>query len=256
MLDVAIRAARAAGDFMREQYQRPQKISVKGLRDIVTEADLQAEAITLREIRKGCPAARFVTEESHHERLAYGDAPTWYIDPIDGTTNFARGLPEFCVSIGMAQDGKLQCGAVLNPITDQLFYAERGGGAFLNGERLHVSRRGTLIEALASLDWPREQVQRTHAGEFLAKVAPQVDSVRSRGSAALGLCAIAAGWTDIYFQYTLLPWDVAAGIVIVEEAGGKITDLHGAPYRIDSPSWLATNGLLHEAFLELEPFNS
>jgi len=255
MLDVAIRAARAAGDFMREQYQRPQKISVKGLRDIVTEADLEAEAITMREIRRGCPEARFVTEESHHEQLQYDGAPTWYIDPIDGTTNFARGVPEFSVSIGMAQDGKLQCGAVLNPITDQMFYAERGGGAFLNGQPLRVSQRDTLMQALASLDWPREPVARKKAGDFLARVAPEVDSVRSRGSAALGLCAIAAGWTDVYFQFTLLPWDVAAGIVIVQEAGGQVTDLHGAPYRIDSPSWLVSNGLLHEPFLALEPFS-
>jgi len=254
MLDVAIRAARAAGDFMREQYLRPQRISVKGLRDIVTEADLEAEAITMREIRRGCPAAHFVTEESHHEQLQYDGAPTWYIDPIDGTTNFARGVPEFSVSIGMAQDGKLQCGAVLNPITNQMFYAERGDGAYLNGQRLRVSRRNTLMQALASLDWPREPVARQRAGDFLARVVPEVDSIRSRGSAALGLCAIAAGWTDVYFQFTLLPWDVAAGIVIVEEAGGKVTDLHGAPYRIDSPSWLVSNGLLHAPFLALDPF--
>jgi myo-inositol-1(or 4)-monophosphatase len=160
----------------------------------------------------------------------------------------------FSVSVGVALGGVPQCGAVYDPLLDQLFWAERGVGAFLGDTRLRVSERATLSETLVTLDWPREQRMREVSARFLARLAPRVDAVRSRGSAALGLCAIAAGWADIYFQYTLSPWDVAAGALIVEEAGGRVTDLHGRPYRLDEPGWLATNGRVHDAVLALEPY--
>jgi myo-inositol-1(or 4)-monophosphatase len=254
MLDIAIQAARAAGHYVREQYHQPQKVSVKGFRDIVTEADLHAEAITLEIIRAGCPDARFVTEETHHQVADYGDAPTWYIDPIDGTTNFARGLPMFSVSVAMARGGQVQCGAVYDPLLDQMFYAERGAGAFLNGRRLRVSERATLSDSVVTLNFPRDQAARIQTGAFLARVLPQIDGCRSRGSAALGFCAVATGWTEVYFQYTLLPWDVAAGILLVEEAGGRVSDLRGRGYALDTPDWLVTNGLVHQAMLDLQPF--
>lgn len=254
MLGVAIQAAREAGDYLRIKYSQPKQISSKGLRDIVTEADIQAEEITMRIIRQGCPNARFVTEESNSEYADYGDAPTWYIDPIDGTTNFARGLPMFCVSVAMAQNGQVQCGAIYDPLVDQLFYAERGGGAYLNEQRIHVSKRSTLFDSVVTMNWPRDQEYRRLSGRFLARLVPQVDSFRSRGSAALGFCAIAAGWTEVYFQYTLSPWDVAAGIVLVEEAGGQISNLRGDPAALHAPDWLATNGLVHREFLALDPF--
>lgn len=254
MIETAIRAAREAGAVLRREYLRPHDVSVKGLRDIMTEVDLAAERVAVEVVRDAFPDANIMSEETYTRWQAYDDQPAWFIDPLDGTTNFARGLPMFSVSVGVAQGGVLQCGAVYDPLLEQLFWAERGGGAYLDDTRLHVSERATLMETLVTLDWPRDQEMREVSARFLARLAPQVDAVRSRGSAALGLCAIAAGWADVYFQYTLGPWDVAAGALIVEEAGGRVTDLHGRPYRLNEPGWLATNGLVHDAILALEPY--
>jgi myo-inositol-1(or 4)-monophosphatase len=254
MLDIAIRAAREAGNVLAEMYGRPHQIGVKGLRDIRTEADLAAEEVALRIIREGCPGACIVSEESNSTWQDCGEQPTWYVDPLDGTTNFARGLPMFSVSVAMARHGMPVCGVILDPLVDQLFCAERGQGAYLNGRRLHVSARHELKDSLVTLDWPRAQALREQCARFLARLAPQTDAVRSRGTSALGLCGIAAGWADVYFQYTLSPWDVAAGILLVEEAGGQVTDLLGQPYVLNQPSWLATNGLLHETILAAGPY--
>ncbi|NLG52044.1 MAG: inositol monophosphatase [Chloroflexi bacterium] len=254
MLETAIRAAREAGRVLVEQYQRPHEVRVKGFRDIATEADFAAEKVALDVIREGCPDARFVSEESFATQPVSTQAPTWYVDPLDGTTNFARGLPLFSVSVAMAQGGQVQVGAVYDPLLDQLFYAERGQGAYLNGERLRVSERQELINSLVLLDWPRAQEPRRIEVEYLARLAPQVDAIRSRGSAALGFCSVAAGWVEAYFQYTLGPWDVAAGWLILEEAGGKATDLRGERADLTKPDWLATNGLIHEAMLAVQPF--
>jgi myo-inositol-1(or 4)-monophosphatase len=254
MLQVSIHAAREAGRVLLDAYEKPHEIKVKGLRDISTEADLEAEALTMGIIREGCPEARFMSEETSYAQVDYGDAPTWYIDPLDGTTNYARGLPGFSVSVGMAQRGIMQCGAVYDPLSDQLFTAARGQGAFLNERPLRISDTETLMESIVMLDWPREQALRETSARFLARLAPLVDTVRSRGSAALGICGIAAGWADAYFQFTLSPWDVAAGVLIVEEAGGKVTDMHGQPYHLHQPSWLVSNGRIHQALLDLRPY--
>lgn len=253
MIELALRAAREAGYVLKEHFRRPHAISHKGLRDITTEADLAAEKTTLRIIRDGCPGARFVSEESYHQVLEYGDQPTWYIDPLDGTTNFARGLSIFSVSVAMARNGIVECGAVYDPLLDQMFHAERGEGAFLNGQALHVSTKTTLAESLVLLDWPRAPEPRQTIARYLSALVPLVDAVRSHGSAALGLCEVAAGWADGYYQLTLKPWDVAAGVLILEEAGGRVTSLSGAPHRLEQEDWLATNGAIHAALLAAFP---
>lgn len=262
MLEIAIHAAREAGRVLAQRYNQPHEIIVKGLRDISTEADLEAERVVMRIIREGCPDARFISEETSSAIRNYGDSPTWYIDPLDGTTNFARGLPMFSVSVALARREQVQCGVIYDPLLDQLFYAERGQGAYLlsagdarPGHRLQVSSRDALIESIVMLDWPRDQDLRETSSRFLARLAPRVDCVRSRGSAALGFCAVAAGWAEGYFQFVLSPWDVAAGSLIVEEAGGMITDLRGQkPYSLDERSWLVTNGSIHQAILALGPY--
>ncbi len=256
MLDLAIAAAREAGHLLRERYARPHDISSKGLRDIVTEADLAAERAAMDVIRRGCAGARFVSEETASAWQDYGDAPTWYIDPLDGTTNFARGLPEFSVSVAMVRNNMVQCGVVYDPLLDHLFSAERGHGATLNGQPLRVSQRDRLMDSLVLLDWPRRAPYREMIARFLARLVSHVDGVRSRGSAALALCYVAAGWADGYFQFTLGPWDVAAGLLMVEEAGGQVTDLHGEPYALNKADWLVTNGLIHQAVLDLQPYES
>ena len=249
-----MRAAREAGRVLLEKRDRPLSVSVKGLRDICTEADLAAEEVTIRLIREACPEAIFVSEESNSAYRQDEDVPTWYIDPLDGTTNYARGLPGFSVSVGMARGGQVRCGAVYNPLLDQMFWAERGQGAYLNGARLGVSARAELMDSTVLLDWPRAQGSRRQALAFLSRLGPQVDSVRSWGSAALAFCMVAAGWAEVYFQYTLQPWDVAAGSLIVAEAGGLATDLRGQPNALDRPDWLVSNGLLHQAVLDLDPW--
>jgi len=244
MLQLALKAAHSAGDILMQHYLQDHTIHHKGLRDITTEADYAAEEQVISIIHAGCPHARFVTEETHQDQINFDSSPTWFIDPLDGTTNFARGLPEFSVSIAMAQNGKVQVGVVYEPITAQCFWAQLGKGAYLNQERLHVSDR-RMSDALALHDWPRKPEPRAQMAQLIAQIAPLVDGVRSRGSAALAFCAVAAGWADIYFQLTLQAWDVAAGLLILEEAGGRASGLDGRPYSIYQPDWLATNGLLH-----------
>ncbi len=254
MIDIAMRAARQAGQVLLEMYRGPHEIEVKGERDIVTQADLAAEEVIMQEILAGCPDAWIVSEESHSQRTADAERPTWYIDPLDGTTNFARGLPPFCVSIAMAQAGEIVCGVVYDPLHDYLFHAQRGQGAFLNEDRLQVSTEEDLSGAIVLLDWPREQAIRQKSGRALQRLLPLTSAVRSTGCAALSLCYIAAGWADLYFQYTLSSWDVAAGMLLIHEAGGQITGLDGRAPALEQPDWLATNGLLHSHVLEVSPF--
>ncbi|MBN1399475.1 MAG: inositol monophosphatase [Anaerolineae bacterium] len=254
LLDICLEAAREAGRSLAHAYRQPHQVIVKGLRDITTEADLQAEAISMQVIRDRWPEAVFVSEESHHAKVAGNDKLTWYIDPLDGTTNYARGLPGFSVSVAVALSEQVLCGAVFDPMLDQMFYAERGKGAFLNGGRLQVSACSELGESLVLLDWPREQGLRETSARFLARLAPRVDTVRSRGSAALGICSVAAGWADVYFQYTLKSWDVAAGLLMVEEAGGMASGLRGDPGRLTRLDWLFSNGQLHQAILDMDPY--
>lgn len=254
MLDTAIRAAREAGRVLVEAFHGPHTVHVKGLRDISTEADIEAEQVAMRTIREDCPEARFIAEESSEVYRDYGNAPTWYVDPLDGTTNYARGLPMFTVSVAMARCGDMECGAVYDPLLDHLFYAERGQGAYLNGKRLQVSSCDRLMDSVILLDWPRDPALLDIALQFLARLAPQVGTVRSRGSAASGLCCVAAGWADAYFQFTLKPWDVAAGTLILEEAGGQVTGLRGQPYRLCQPDWLVSNSLIHESILAAHPY--
>jgi myo-inositol-1(or 4)-monophosphatase len=254
MLQTAIRAARAAGAVLAERYRRPHRVTVKGLRDILTEADLAAEEAALGVIRAECPQGLIMSEESHADWVTDPERPVWFVDPLDGTANYARGLPMFATSVGVAVGGEVRCGVVYDPLLDHLFTAERGGGACLNGARLAVSPRRDPMDCLVTLDWPRAPEARRQAAEYLARVASHVDAVRSRGCASLGLCYVAAGWADAYWQYTLSAWDVAAGVLLVEEAGGRATDLSGRPYRLEQPDWLATNGHIHEALLAYRPF--
>ena len=256
MLSLAVDAANAAGAILAAHYGKPHTIKVKGPRDITTEADLEAQAAAIELIRTRCPRAHFVAEEDSAALSGDGpqdDVPAWYIDPLDGTTNFAHGYPGFSVSVAMAQHGRLQCGVVYDPLLRNLFSAARGRGAYLNGRRLAVSDCDDMAAAVGLLDWPRDPEARRRSASFLDVLSSRVDTVRSTGSAALSICYVAAGWADLYYQYTLLPWDVAAGILLVEEAGGKVTDMSGRPYRLQQPDWLVSNGRLHEVVLALEP---
>jgi len=250
MLDTAIEAARAAGRLIMQKYDYPMAVRVKGLRDLVTEADLVAQEAIVNLIVARFPSHAILAEEGLGSLDDLGEY-TWIIDPLDGTTNYAFRLPIFAVSVGLAHRGEPILGAIYDPTRDHLFYAQTGRGAFLNGMPLCVAERGELFGAFTAFDWAREPAIRDALLRIMSHVAPQVGTIRALGSAALGPCYVAAGWLDAYFHARLSPWDTAAASVIVQEAGGQVTDLSGQPWALATPHFLAASSALHPKLLRL-----
>ena len=213
--------------------------------NLVTDVDRRAEELIIGTIRKAYPDHGFLAEES-----GGGETPAdyrWVIDPLDGTTNFTHGLPIFCTSIGLEHRGKLLLGVVYDPNQDELFTAEAGKGAFLNGKRIRVSGTATLTDSLLVTGFPyniRENPD--HAIQHFNNFLTRSRAVRRLGSAALDLCYVACGRFDGFWEVALNPWDMAAGVLIVSEAGGKITDFQGRPSTIYQKQMLASNGKIHE----------
>jgi myo-inositol-1(or 4)-monophosphatase len=263
MLQTAILAAREAGSILLENLKKPRRTKVKGPRDIVTDADVKAQRAIIEIIRSRFPNHDILSEESDpgskgqaamkggFDKLTTGSPYTWIVDPLDGTTNYSRRLPCFCTSIALSHQGEIILGVVYDPLRDDLFQAERGKGADLNGESLRVSQLESLADALIGSDWARAQAEREVVAQFLARMALQVRTLRTLGAAALGLCYVATGWLDVYFHFSLMPWDAAAGALIVQEAGGAATDFTGQPWQIHSRRCLASNGLLHDKMLSI-----
>lgn len=249
LLDTAIEAARAAGQEIIRRWPQERDVRSKGFRDIVTDADLAAQEALIAIIRARFPQHGILSEE--------GLAPTnnadtvWVLDPLDGTTNYARRLPSFSVSVAVARSDALIVGVVYDPLRDYIFCAERGAGATWNGQRLRVSQVDDLGQAVAGVDFAREPAIRSSQMATMVVCSERIRTFRSFGSAALGLCFVAAGWLDAYFHLSLAPWDVAAGALMVTEAGGAITSTDGKPWSHTQPRCLATNGKLHSEFLEL-----
>ena len=249
MLETAIQAARTAGRILIERLPAEREVRIKGPRDIVTDADLAAEEAIIKTIRARFPDHALLTEEGGESA---GDAPfVWVIDPLDGTTNYSRRFPTFCVSIGLVHQGQLTLGAVYDPLHDHLFVAERGRGATLNSDPLQVSAFDQVDRAVLGLDWAHTQKDRHEIVARLGRVAPACRTVRGIGSAALGLCYVAAGWLDAYFHINLQPWDMAAGLLLIQEAGGRLTNLQGLPWQPWVQQVLVSNGHVHQALLEL-----
>ena len=268
MLQTAILAAREAGSILLDNLEKPRRIKVKGLRDIVTDADVMAQRAIIEIIQARFPNHDILSEESDpgskgqavvkggFDQLTTSDGQrsperahrpyTWIVDPLDGTTNYSRRLPCFCTSIALSHQGEVILGVVYDPLRDYLFQAERGKGAYLNGESLRVSQVRSLADALVGFDWARAQAEREVIAQLVARMALQVRTLRTLGAAALGLCYVAAGWLDVYFHFSLRPWDAAAGALIVQEAGGSASDFTGHPWLIGSRRCLASNGLLHD----------
>ena len=246
-LDTAIEAARTAGQEIVKRLPQERDVQSKGFRDIVTDADLAAQEVLVSIIHSRFPGHGILSEEG----LKPGsDAGTiWVLDPLDGTTNYAHRYPCFSVSIGVVRGDELVAGVVYDPLLEHVFCAERGAGATMNGTRLRVSRTDQLIHALVSLDYAREPDLRVEQMAAMTHCSKYIHTFRSLGSAALSLCYVGAGWLDAYFHWTLYPWDVAAGSLIVLEAGGAITDVNGQPWHYTLPRCLATNGVLHSAFV-------
>jgi myo-inositol-1(or 4)-monophosphatase len=249
-LDAAIEIAREAGANLRREFDRPKQISYKGEVDIVTESDRRSEALIVGRLRKLFPDHGIVAEEGGTGAAA-GAKYVWHVDPIDGTTNFAHGYPCFAVSIGLAEDGESIAGVVFNPVSDEMFTAARGEGAFLNRKPIHVSPVETLAHSLVATGFPTHQRKRSANMNYYWEFTLRSHGVRRDGSAALDLCAVACGRFDAYWEFGLKSWDSAAGVLLVTEAGGKVTDMTGGPYRLGGPHLLSTNGIIHGEMQEV-----
>lgn len=243
--------ARRAGDILRAGYESDHQIDYKGAIDLVTEVDHQSEAFLLGEIQRRFPGHRIVSEEIG---LVPGSQEhQWYVDPLDGTVNYAHGIPIFCVSIAYAQGGTLTLGAVYDPLRDEMFSAERGRGASLNGRRLQVSAVTELEKSLLVTGFPYDTWSSPRNNlEYFSRFARLSQGVRRLGSAALDLCYVAAGRFEGYWELALSPWDVAAGGLIAAEAGALVTGLNGeADYLRHPYSLLAAPPTLHARMLEI-----
>jgi len=249
-LDVALDAANEAGAMLREAFDRPKTISYKGEVDLVTESDKRSESIIISKIRSRFPEHAIRAEESS-PRASDNAKYCWHIDPLDGTTNFAHAYPCFAVSIGLVEEGEPLVGVVLNPIANELFTAVRGEGAYLNQRPIRVSPIEKLATSLVSTGFPTHQRANNRNIYYYWEFTMRSHGVRRDGSAALDLCAVACGRFDGFWEFGLSSWDTAAGMLIVKEAGGTITDLEGRPYHPGDRSILATNGKIHIEMQEL-----
>lgn len=249
-LDAAISIAREAGAMLRREFDRPKQISYKGEVDIVTESDRRSEALIVDHLRKHFPDHAIVAEEGGRGAAA-GAKYCWHVDPLDGTTNFAHGYPCFAVSIGLAEDGEPIAGVVLNPVSDEMFTAARGEGAHLNGKPIRVSPVEKLAQSLVATGFPTHQRKRSANMNYYWEFTLRSHGVRRDGSAALDLCAVACGRFDAFWEFNLNSWDTAAGVLLVREAGGVVSDLAGEPYRLGGPHVLASNGRIHGEMQEV-----
>src|SRR5215475_12703658 len=240
--------AREAGALLMEHFDAHVKVEYKGEADLVTVADRKSEALIRERIREHWPAHDILGEEGGLKDT--GSDYRWYVDPLDGTTNFAHGFPVFCVSISLEFKGKRIAGAIYDPTRDELFAAELGSGAYLNQQRMHVSTTANLAESLVATGFPSHKRHKNPNIFFYHQITLHTHGVRRAGSAALDLCCVACGRFDGFWEFNLNPWDTAAGVLIVEEAGGKVTDFRGGPFQLNSRETLASNGLVHSALLK------
>ncbi|CAA9548974.1 MAG: Inositol-1-monophosphatase [uncultured Thermomicrobiales bacterium] len=248
--EVAIAAARDAGSILRERLGQHRDIQFKGVVDLVTDADRAAEAAIAARIRDAFPDHRILGEEgARGERPATDAALGWIIDPLDGTTNYAHGFPHFAVSIGLERAGTVVLGVIYDPLRDELFVAERGRGASLNGVPVRVSGTDDLIRSLLATGFPYDLARRTGRAEIWGRFLVRCQSIRGTGSAALNLAYVAVGRLDGVWEDPLQPWDMAAGSLLVEEAGGKVSDIRGGAFAPYGTGIVATNGALHAAML-------
>jgi myo-inositol-1(or 4)-monophosphatase len=239
--------AREAGRLLMSHFDRHIKIEYKGDADLVTIADRQSEALILERIRAQFPTHDVMGEEG--TRIESGSDYKWYVDPLDGTTNFAHGFPVFCVSLGVYFRGRGVAGVIYDPTRDEMFSGEAGRGAELNGQKIHVSTTSRLADCLVGTGFPSHKRHKNPNIHFYHQITLRTHGVRRAGSAALDLCNVAAGRFDGFWEFNLNPWDTAAGVLIAEEAGARITDFSGGPFQLNSRETLASNGRVHEALL-------
>ena len=241
------RIAREAGALLLDYFRKRVKIEYKGDVDLVTVADRASEKLIVERVRATWAGHDIVGEEG--TRQESGADFRWYIDPLDGTTNFAHAYPVFCVSMGLEHKGEMLAGVVFDPTRDELFAAERGKGAFLNGVAIRVSKTKRLGESLVATGFPSHKRHKNPNIHFYHEITLHSHGVRRAGSAALDLANVACGRYDGFWEFNLNPWDTSAGTLLVKEAGGTVTRYDGTAWRIDSKETLATNGLIHEEMM-------
>jgi myo-inositol-1(or 4)-monophosphatase len=244
--------AREAGALLSYFYERGVSTEYKGDVDLVTEADRASEKLIVSRLKEALPGHGIYGEEGTRSGLEA--EYRWYVDPLDGTTNFAHGFPAFCVVLGCErrapglaadEDGDMVAGVIYDPLRDEMFTAERGVGAYLNGHPIHVSRTTKLQESLIATGFPSQKRHKSPNVHFYQEFTLRSHGVRRAGSAALDLAYVACGRLDGYWEFKLNPWDTSAGYLLVEEAGGTITHFDGGKFTLDSREVFATNGLIH-----------
>jgi myo-inositol-1(or 4)-monophosphatase len=239
--------AREAGALLMQYFDQHIKIEYKGEADLVTIADRKSEALIRERIRARWPDHDVLGEEEGLRDT--GSEYRWYVDPLDGTTNFAHGFPVFCVSMGLEHRGNMIAGLCFDPTRDEMFSAERGKGALLNDRPIQVSKVSRLAESLVATGFPSHKRHKNPNIFFYHQITLHTHGVRRAGSAALDLCSVACGRFDGFWEFNLNPWDTAAGVLVLEEAGGRVSDFHGGPFQLNSRETLASNGLIHDALL-------
>lgn len=252
-LETAEAIAREAGALIAQSLERrargEKRFELKGEHDLVTETDRASELLIFERLRACYPAHAIFAEEG--SRTEGSSDYCWHIDPLDGTTNFAHGFPVFNVSIGLEHAGEMIAGVIVDPTRNEVFTTEAGAGAYLNGRRIRVSRSACLDDSLAATGFPSRNRHKSVNVHFYYQLAMLSHGVRRAGAAALDLAYVACGRLDLFWEFSLKPWDMAAGTLLVREAGGLVTDMRGGAFHLRSPHVLADNALVHAETVEL-----
>ena len=247
-LEISVEAARRAGQVIRDRFLTEKEIRFKGRADIVTDVDLAAEKIILDLVQAEYPHFSILSEESNP--IETGSPYTWVIDPIDGTRNFAEGIPHFCVVVALARGSDIVMGVTHDPIKEETFSAELGRGAYINGEPLAVSTRSEIPDCVLGFDLGYVDQKAATALDMIRHLWPGFQTMRLMGSSALGMAYAAAGRVDLYFHHSLSPWDSASGLLLAREAGGNVVDRQGQDANLFTPSVIVSSQLLIDRFLK------
>jgi len=248
-LETSVEIAREAGALLSKYFERRVSFELKGEHDLVTEADRASEQLVIERLSAHFPSHSIVAEEGggHIGSSEY----CWYVDPLDGTTNFAHGFPMYNITMALEQSGELIAGVIFDPEHNEMFTAERGSGAYLNNRRIRVSKVNRLENTLVATGFPSKKRHENVNIHFYYQLAMLTHGVRRAGSAALDLAYVASGRLDGFWEFGLNPWDMAAGILLITEAGGKCSDMKDGPVNLRGPHLLADNGLVHQQILDL-----